>query len=139
MRDSAPPTRDAPLRRLAFLGLVFVATVLSCAKDVTGPDSGRFMRGFSWNAVFPKPLRDIGSAGAGVVPFSTVRVLLHHSDGTVALDTVINYPAGADSLVLNLDVRLLSSAPAGGEPMTADLAYISASGDTVFKGGPIAL
>ena len=139
MRESATPTRDAPLRRLAFLGLVFVATILSCAKDVTGPNSGRFMRGFSWNTVYPGPLRDVGSAGTGLVPFTRVRVLLHHSDGTVALDTTIAFPSTADSLTVSLNVKLLSDAPASGEAMTADLGYINAAGDTVFKGGPIAL
>ena len=126
------------MRRLAFLGLVLVAAILSC-KDLTAPGGGRFARGLSWNAIFPPPLRDIGGASSGVVDFSKVHVVLHHSDGTVALDTTIDFPSGADSLTVSLAVRLLNNAPASGEPMSLDLGYVNAAGDTVFKGGPISL
>jgi hypothetical protein len=139
MRDSATPTRDAPLRRLALLGLVFVAVVLSCSKDVTGPGGGRFMRGFSWNPVFPAALRSVGVASSGIVDFNRVHVVLHHTDGTIALDTTVTFPASDDSLIVKLDVRLLADAPSSGEPMTVDLGYLDAAGDTVFKGGPISL
>lgn len=64
-------------------------------------------------------------------------MVLHHSDGTVALDTVIDFPAGTDSETVSLDVKLLPSAPASGEPLSLNLAYINAAGDTVFKGGPV--
>ncbi|MFI5233691.1 MAG: beta strand repeat-containing protein, partial [Gemmatimonadales bacterium] len=138
MRDSATPTRDAPLLRLAFLGLVFVAAIVSCGKDLTGP-TARFMRGLSWNAVFPPALRNVGGTSSGVVAFNRVHVVLHHSDNTVALDTVIAFPSGADSLTVSLTVELLTDAPAGGEPMTLNLGYLNAAGDTVFKGGPISI
>ncbi len=68
-----------------------------------------------------------------------MHVLLHHSDATVALDTTIDFPSGADTLLVSLTVKLLSDAPTSGEPMTLDLAYVDAAGDTVFKGGPISL
>jgi len=138
MRDPATPTRDAPLRRLAILGLVFVGAILSCGKDITGPGGGRFARGLSWNAIFPPVLRSVG-VSSGVVDFTHVHVVLHHSDGTIALDTVVNYPSNADSVTVSLSVPLLHDAPAAGEPMTVNLGYIDAAGDTVFKGGPISL
>ena len=128
-----------PLRRLAFLGLAFGAVLISCGKDVTGPGGARFARGLSWNAIFPGPLRNAGVSSSGIVDFDRVHVLLHHSDGSVALDTTIAYPAGTDSLTVSLAVQLLTSAPASGEAMTLDLGYVNATGDTVFKGGPIAL
>ncbi|MGH7656249.1 MAG: hypothetical protein ACREN6_16475, partial [Gemmatimonadaceae bacterium] len=140
MRDPATPTRDAPLRRLAFLGLVFVAAIVSCGKDLTGPNAAtRFMRGLSWDAVFPPPLRDVGGAGSGVVAFNRVHVVLHHADGTVALDSMVAFPSGADSLTVSLTVALAKNAPASGEQMALNLGYLNAAGDTVFKGGPITI
>ena len=127
------------MRRLAFLGLAFVAAIVSCAKDLTGPNAARFMRGFSWNPVFPPALRTAGGASSGVVDFNRVHVVLHHSDGAVALDTIIAFPATADTLLVSLTVALLDNAPASGEPMTVNLGYLNAAGDTVFKGGPISI
>ncbi len=141
MRASADPSGQSPMRRLAILGLVFVAAILSCGKDVTGPLSaaGRFVRGFSWEPIFPAAFQAAGGAGSGLVQFNRVHVVLHHSDGTIALDTTIDFPAGADSLTLELTVKLLNDAPATGEPMTLTLGYLNAAGDTVFKGGPVSV
>ena len=142
MRDSADNSRNLPARRLAVVGVVLVAAALSCGKDVTGPvgDAGRFMRALSWNPVFPPVLQQAaGGASSGVVPFSRVRIVLHHSNGTVALDTTINFPANADSLTVPLAVRLLNDAPPDGETMQLNLGYINAAGDTVFRGGPVSV
>ncbi|HXD23667.1 MAG TPA: Ig-like domain-containing protein, partial [Gemmatimonadaceae bacterium] len=138
MPAPADTPRSAPMRRLALMGLVLVAAIISC-RDVTGPGGSRFARGLSWNAIFPGPLRDAGVASSGVVNFDRVHVVLHHSDGSVALDTTIDYPSGADSVTVSLAVRLLNNAPASGEPMSLNLGYVDAAGDTVFKGGPIQL
>jgi hypothetical protein len=129
------------LRRLATLGLVFVAAILSCGKDVTGPlsSAARYVRGLAFDPVFPPLFQAAGGAGSGLVDFSKVHVVLHHSDGTVALDTTIDFPSGADSLTVELTVKLLDGAPATGEPMSLNLGYINATGDTVFKGGPVSL
>jgi hypothetical protein len=140
MRDSANPTRDASMRRLAFLGLVFVVAIVSCGKDLTGPNgAARFMRGLSWNAVFPPALRDAGGTSSGVVAFNRVHVVMHHSDGTVSLDTTIAFPPSADTLLVSLTVKLLTDAPASGEQMSLNLGYLNAAGDTVFKGGPVSI
>lgn len=74
-----------------------------------------------------------------VVPFTTVHVVLHHADGSIALDTVINFPSDANSVTLSLDVPLAAGAPASGEALTLTLAYINAAGQTVFSGGPISV
>ena len=50
---------------------------------------------------------------------------------------MINFPAGADEITISLDVKLLPDAPTSGEPLSLNLAYINAAGDTVFKGGPV--
>ncbi len=102
------------------------------------PGAGaRVARGIAWQAQFPTAYQQAGSGASGVVDFNRVHVVLHHSDGTIAIDTVINFPAGADSLPVTLDVTLLPSAPASGEPLSLNLGYIDAAGDTVFKGGPV--
>lgn len=141
MRALSDPSRGSPLRRLATLGLVFVAAILSCGKDVTGPlsSAARYVRGLAFNPVFPPLFQAAGGASSGLVDFSKVHVVLHHSDGTVALDTTIDFPAGADSLTVDLTVKLLDGAPTSGEPMTLNLGYVNAAGDTVFRGGPVSL
>src|SRR3989304_2205635 len=45
--------------------------------------------------------------------------------------------AGAASVTVSLPGRLLPSAPASGEPLSMNLGYVNAAGDTVFKGGPV--
>ncbi|MGH7654881.1 MAG: hypothetical protein ACREN6_09480, partial [Gemmatimonadaceae bacterium] len=137
MPAPSKPARHASRRRLAILGVACVAATLSCNRDVTGPNGGRLVHGLSWNSVFPRPLRDVGGLSAGVVDFNRVHVVLLHSDGTIALDSTISFASGTDSLTVSLSVRLLTDAPASGEPMELDLAYINAASDTVFKGGPI--
>ena len=112
MRSSRPPA--TALRRAVWLGATGILAAVSCGRDATAP-------------------------GAGLVPFSRVRVVLHHSDGTIALDTVVAFAGGSDSLTLSLSVPLLASAPATGEPMTLNLGYVNAAGDTVFRGGPLTI
>ena len=112
--------------------------MLGCGKDVTGSggSSLRYARGLSWNAMFPPALQALNGTGSSVVPFSRVHVLLQHSNGTVALDTVLDFPSGAQSITLNLTVPLLTGAPASGEPMKLTLSYLNGTGATVFQGGP---
>jgi hypothetical protein len=87
--------------------------------------------------MFPSAFQALGGTGSSVVPFSRVHVLLQHSDGTVALDTVLDFPSGAQSISLSLTVPLLPDAPAAGEPMTLTLSYLNGTGSTVFQGGPV--
>ncbi len=67
---------------------------------------------------------------ARVVDFDRVRIVLHRFTGAVALDTVVDFPADADSINLNLRVTI---ATGGSETFTAKLKLISGS-DTVFRG-----
>ena len=141
MRDSSELSRAAQMRRIALLGVLFVAGILSCGKDVTGPldAAARYMSGFSWSPKFPAAFDLAGGTSSGVVPFNRVHAVLHHDDGSVALDTIINFPADSTSLTVALTVKLLSDAPTTGESMSLNLGYINAAGDTVFKGGPISI
>ena len=129
------------MRRLAMLGLVFVAAILSCGKDVTGPlgAAARYARGLAFDPIFPPAFQAAGGSSSGVVDFTSVHVVLHHSDGTVALDTTINFPAGQDSLTVDLTVKLLDNAPSTGEPMSLDLGYLNSAGVVVFQGGPVSV
>ena len=130
--------RSSPLTRLALLGIAFGLAILSCGRDVTSPGgAARVARGLSWQAQFPPAYQLAGSGASGVVDFNRVHVVLHHSDGSVALDTVVDFPPGDDALTVTLDVKLLANAPASGEPLSLNLGYINAAGDTVFKGGPV--
>jgi hypothetical protein len=64
------------------------------------------------------------------------RVVLLRADGSVALDTVVAFPAGADSIALALDVQLNLTAPPSGESFELTFELRNASGTVVFRGGP---
>src|SRR5258708_27952732 len=131
MRDSRDQSRPAPMRRLFVLGLVFVAAILSCGKDVTGPLGAavRFARGLSFAPEFPPAYQALGGSSSGVVQFTKVRVVLHHPDGSVALDTPVEYPAGAASLTVLLSVQLLAGAPPDRQPISLNLGSINPTRD----------
>lgn len=129
--------------RTATLALVtLVAGAINCGRDVTSPladgeQSARYARGISFKAVFPAAYDAAAGSAPGLVAFANVRVTLRHSDGTIALDTLIAFPSDADSVQVSLSVKLLASAPASGEPMTLTLSYLTSSGGVVFTGGPV--
>ena len=58
-----------------------------------GRDSGDLARGIAWRTQFPAAYKDAGTAATSIVDFTRVRIVLHHSDGTVALDTVVDFTA----------------------------------------------
>lgn len=133
------PTRIPPVRRLAVLGLLCAAAIVSCGRDVTGPlgAAARYVRGFAWNPQFPPALQVAGASASSVVQVSFVHVILHHDDGSIALDTTIDFPAGSSAATVSLTVKLLDDAPASGEQMHLTLDYLNAAGTVVFEGGPI--
>ena len=117
-----------------------VLVLLSCGRDQsTGPmrAPGGVARGLSFNAIFPSTATI--PAFASIVAFERVRVVLHHTDGSLALDTLVSFPANADSVTLSFDVTLAPGTPAAGELLSLTLAYINAKGDTIFRGGPAPL
>jgi hypothetical protein len=131
----------APVRRVALLTLAFVVSLLSCGREITGPDHGiRFARGISFLVEFPGPLANVVEGAGSVVPFDRVRIrFLRELDGSVALDRIIDFGAETDSIELRLDIPLSPSAPESGEPLSLGLWYINAAGDTVFRGGPVSV
>ncbi|MCX5762290.1 MAG: Ig-like domain-containing protein, partial [Gemmatimonadetes bacterium] len=131
-----------PVRRLAlFVGLL-TAVLISCGREITGPGSvtvNAFKRvaAFSFSPQYETAVPSSAlHAALTQVAFERVRITLRREDGTIALDTVVDFPAGADSLTLSLVVPLAANAPASGVPLSLNLGYVNAAGDTVFKGGP---
>jgi hypothetical protein len=136
---SIPHPAKQSLRRYTLFGIAFCIALLSCGRDVTAPGgAARVARGLAFRTEFPTAFQQLSAdAAADVVDFTHVHVVLHHDDGTIALDTTIVFPAGADSLAVSLDVTLLPTAPSSGEPLSLNLEYVNAAGDIVFKGGPV--
>ncbi len=93
--------------------------------------------GLSFVGQFPGPLASVADGAGSVVPFERVRIVFRRSDGSAALDTTVLFPSNADSIALDLRVPLATGAPESGEPMNLALAYVNATGDTVFRGGPV--
>ncbi|MFI5310392.1 MAG: beta strand repeat-containing protein, partial [Gemmatimonadales bacterium] len=137
------PLRRSPLRRLALIGAAFTLAVLSCGREPTAPGGRvvRYARGLSFRPVFPTDGQALDQAGGSgsAVDFNRVHVVLHHSDGTVALDTTVNFPAGSDAVTMTFTVPLLAGAPEAGEPMTLNLGYLNAAGVVVYSGGPTSI
>lgn len=131
-------SRTLPRRLVILIGFAVGASALSCGRDVTGPHGNGPRASFSVAPLFPEILTQTSGAGSAVA-FNRIRIVLHRADGTVALDTVVSFPPGTDSIPLTLTVPLSPTTPTTGEPLALNLAYLNAAGDTVFKGGPIAL
>ena len=125
-------TRPTALRiTAAALPFLAALAVFACS-DVTGVSrAGRApMASIAMNPVFQ------GDAG-GVVQFSKVRIILHRTDGHVALDTLVDFPAGANQISLQLAVPLDATSPVSGEDFALSFQMLNAAGVVVFTGGPV--
>jgi len=132
------PLDRTSLRRFAVVAGTLGLSLLSCGRELTGPEGGiRFASGLSFLALYPEPLASVADGAGSVVSFERVRVVFRRSDGSIALDTAVLFPSNADSIALDLRVPLSSSASPAGEALDLTLAYVNASGDTVFRGGPV--
>lgn len=129
--------------RTTFLCLsgIAVAVLVSCGREITAPtgDGVSLVRHglLSFEPVFPR--LPGGRSVSEVVAFERVRVVLHRADGSVALDTIVEFPVGADTVVLATSVALSPSTGSGGENFKLDLGYMNAAGQVVFVGGPVDL
>ncbi|MCC7195415.1 MAG: hypothetical protein IT356_07670 [Gemmatimonadaceae bacterium] len=118
-------------------------STLSCGREPTAPAGGAGMvvrsQGIAFSTEFPAAFPAFQAAGgaSGVVDVAKVRILLHNPDGTVALDTLVTFPAGSSEFQLTLTVPLPAGSPASGVPMSLDLDYQNAAGEVVFHGGPV--
>jgi hypothetical protein len=99
-------------------------------------DGARFARALSLAPVFPPAYRQVANAFA-IAPFTQVHVVFRRASGASALDTLVAFPANADSLALSFAIPLSTGAPESGELLTALLSCLDAHGNTVFAGGPV--
>ncbi len=131
-----------PARRLALVAGFLAVALISCGREITGPGSttvNAFKRvaSFAFSPQYETAVRGPAlQAALTQVAFEKVRITLRREDGSIALDTVVDFPAGATELTLSLIVPLPPSTGAGGVPLSLNLGYVNAAGDTVFKGGP---
>jgi hypothetical protein len=127
-------------RRLAALTALFALSLLSCGREVTGPENG-IQYGRSRTAALaldpqmPSLLASLEGAG-DVVAFENVWIVLRDEAGVVVLDTLVPFPVGVDSIALSFEFPIPIDAPEAGLPLLLTMAYVNAAGDTVFRGGP---
>lgn len=132
------------MRARAAMAVLAIAmgTGAACGREPSGPTGGaRAARSFAlaWEAAWPAGYQQFqaSSGGSSGVDFTRVRVVLNNADGSVALDTVVSFPAGSTELTVTLSVPLPATAPPTGVPLALNLKYVNAAGDTVFRGGPV--
>ncbi len=130
--------RSLRTRRATALGLLTIlASLLSCGRDLTGPNARLSATiAFAPRFVTAQPIDATADNVASLVPFERVRIILR-KDGEEAKSTVVSFPAGADSVALSINVAISQNTGSEGEPFDALLRFINAAGDTVFAGGPI--
>lgn len=110
---------------------------LSCGREVTGPGNGTRLvaRNFAFALDFGAVAEFSGVASA-LVPFERVRITLDNSALERAVDRTINFPSTNDSIALALDVPLSEGTGVEGENFLLRIAFVNASGDTVFRSLP---
>lgn len=128
------------LRRLHLaLGLLAaLGGAVSCGRELTGIHGGRLGR-VQLAPSFPSVRLDgreeplsVGS----IVTFNRVRLVLLRTNGDTVLNQVVDFPPDSESITINVTVTLDAAAPASGELLRANLGFVNAAGDTVFRGGP---
>jgi hypothetical protein len=127
-------------RRSLLAGSVLALSLLSCGREITGPADGivpRYASGLAFVVAFPEPLASLEAGAGSVVAFDRVAILLRRTSGAVALDTTVEFLEGSQELTLSLRIALSATAPASGELLELNLNYLNATGDTVFRGGPL--
>ena len=127
MRDCR--LRSRALARAVSVGVWCAVALGSCTRDATAPGAGR--RSFSLAPVFPVWFQQSPDSAT----FTSVRAALTNVLGGIVADTTVSFPASADSIALQFP--LPDSVAITGEPLWALVWCIGASGDTVFKGGPV--
>ncbi|MDQ8155198.1 MAG: hypothetical protein P3B98_11115, partial [Gemmatimonadota bacterium] len=129
----------ATTRAVAGLLGVLALSLLSCGREVTGPGGVSAFRRAMFQVDPRFPTLANGVSAESSVPFERVRVTLRNPDGTIAKDTVVTFPPGADAVSLSLTIALPANAPNSGVPLSVSMGYVNAAGDTVFKGGPFSV
>ena len=129
--------RRAPLHRWLLAILVIAATTLSCGREITGPGTGgpRMSQALSFAPRLPRAV--LGSNGASLVAYQSVRLVFQRAGGATAFDRVYAFPSTSDSLALSVAVPLSDNATTQGEQFDLTLRFLAANGIVLFEGGPI--
>lgn len=94
----------------------FLASLLSRGRDLTGPNARVTATiAFGPRIVTAQPAHATAGNVASLVPFGRVRSFLRQ-DGAEAPSTLVNFPAGADSIALSNSVAISQSTDAGANP-----------------------
>jgi hypothetical protein len=129
------------VRRPALAALLAAFVVSSCGREPTARVAVNAgvtrSQPFAFLAEFPKGAAEFQAAGGSGVQFTKVHVVLNNPDGSVALDTYVDFPVGSDEVQVTLTVPMPPNTPAAGLPLSLLLDYQNASGQSVFKGGPV--
>src|SRR5450830_1052054 len=93
-----------PARRLVLFAGLLAAVLMSCGREFTGPRTAPVNAFKRFASVAFSPQYETAVRGGALraaltqVAFQRVRITLRREDGTIALDTVVDFPPGADSL-----------------------------------------
>ena len=137
------PSTDSPVRRLAVAAGLLIAVLVACGREITAPVANTVNAFRRYAAVSFEPKYETAvpahllKAALQTVAFERVRITLRREDGSIVLDTVVLFPAGSEELTVTLNVPLPATAPMTGVPLSLNLGYVNAAGDTVFRGGPV--
>jgi hypothetical protein len=135
-------------RRVILVATALAVAVMSCGREPTGlsSDGIRYSGPIAFNTQFPEGYSEYVSArrrgtgasstapgnlanqtAGGVVEFDRVRVVLRNPDGSIAKDTIIEFPAGATEVPVTLNIPLAASTGAGGVALSGTFAYMNGS------------
>ena len=128
MRHASPR-----LKTVVGVAAALAAFAIACSKDSTGPGAAPVVHtsgALLVTTTYANPL----AAGAPVV---RARLIARYADATVAKDTIVTLPPGADPQLVSLTVLLTTGTASGRQDMTGSVRLIGAAGDTRYAGGPV--
>jgi hypothetical protein len=130
------------IRKAVFVSAALATAVMSCGREPTGPggDGVRYSHGIAFNTEFPQPytqyrqaLEQANQSAGDVAEFSRVRIVLRFPDGSIAKDTVIDFPAGVNEVPVPLNILLPASVTSSGVTLTGSLNYLNDAGQTIWS------
>jgi hypothetical protein len=119
-------------RLAAVAGAAVLLALAGCGREPTGIGGavGQVRFAFAWDTSRRASALETATVAAVVVD-------LARAGGHPALDTVVVFPAGADSVRLVIRVPFTRDTPADGEPLTLRVVLVDAAGLALCTGGPV--
>ncbi len=125
-----------PRRAAVLVALTLFTSLLSCGREITGPGGRARVAQIAFAPHFETATPTSNPSArsvASLVPFEKVRVVLRRGD-EIVVDRLVDFPAGADSVALQVTVTVSAEAGSDGEVLSATLDYLDADGVVVFSG-----